>query len=181
VACLASALVAANAGAATILPDTGELTCLRAALGECDYQDRIGGLLLRWPNDWPVRRLKLVTETGPAARARQRDAIRWIGVEYLPDDPDQPEVSLFHVAVLNRADWLRLSAQSVPTGAVEVATGKERVAVATLQAANPYPPGSRDADIFDALLPGFAQLSRMLSFPERSVLAPGRDGPGPSR
>lgn len=180
-ALVATALAVGRTAAATDLPESGELACLRAAVGECDYRDRMSGLLLRWPIDWPVRRLRIVTETGPRARARQRDAIRWIAIEYVPDDSDQPQVSLFRVAVLPRSEWLRLSSQPVPTGAVEVAAGRQHVAVASLEATNPYPPGSRDADIFDALMPGFEQISRMLSFPERHVPAPSRDGPGPSR
>jgi hypothetical protein len=166
---------------ATDLPDSGELLCLRAAVGECDYVDQLTGLRLHWPTDWPVRRLKLVTETGPAARSRQRAAIRWIAIEYMPDDTDQPQVSLFRLAVLRRSDWFELSAQPVPAGVVEVATGSHHVAVAALQPGNPYPHGSRDADIFDALTPGFAQISRLVSFPERRRLVQQGDDPRPSR
>jgi hypothetical protein len=180
-AIVATPLALGHAAAATDLPESGELVCLRAAVGECDYRDRMSGLLLRWPNDWPVRRLRIVTESGPRARARQLDAIRWIAIEYVPDDSDQPQVSLFRVAVLRRLEWLRLSAQPVPTGAVEVAADEQHFAVASLEATNPYPPGSRDADIFDALMPGFEQISRMLSFPEAPVPAPSRDGSRPAR
>ena len=112
-----------------------------------------------------MRRLRLVTETGPQARARQRDAIRWLAIQYRPDDDAQPEAPLFRVAVLRRSDWLQLSARSMPVDGVEVATGRDHVAVATLQPANPYPPGSRDAEIFQALTPSFAEISRIVRFP----------------
>jgi hypothetical protein len=155
----AAALSAWQPAAATDLPDSGELACVRVSLGECDYRDRTTGLLVHWPVGWPARRLKLVTETGPAARARQRDAIRWIAIEYSPDDMAQPEASLLRIAVIRRADWLALSAQPTPPPGVEVATGRDHVAVASVQAVNPYPPGSLDAEIFDALRPGFEEIS----------------------
>ena len=163
--------VAALAGwepvVADALPESGELVCESAALGACNYLDRATGLIFLWPNDWPGRRLTLVTETGPAARTRQRDAIRWISIEYFPDDTTQPEASLFRVAVLRRSDWLMLASQPASAVGVEVAAGGGLVAVATVPPANPYPPGSRDADIFDALMPSFAEISRIVSLPAR--------------
>lgn len=162
---LLAALVVSWTAAASPLPESGELSCERKALGGCTFTDAASGLQFQWPNDWPVRRLKLVTETGPAARARQRDARRWISLEYLPDDPAQPEVPLFRIAVLSRSDWLVQASQPTPPAAVEVATGPEHVAVASLEPANPYPPGSRDADIFDALTLSFAEISRIVRLP----------------
>lgn len=164
-----AALWAAGPAAATDLPDSGEYACFRAARGECDFEDRATGLHMRWPIGWPARRLKIVTETGPAARARQRAAIRWIAIEYMPDDSGQPEASLVRISVLRRSDWLMLSAQPAPPTAVEVATGREHVAVASVQVANPYPPGSRDADIFDALSPGFEEISLLVRFPTAQI------------
>lgn len=163
-ATLLALAISASASAGT-LPDGGELSCLRAATGECNYRDPHSGLTLRWPNDWPVRRLKLVTETGPIARSRQRDALRWVSVEYLPDDPNLPETSLLRIAVLRFSDWLAQSAQPLPAAAVEVATGRNLVAVASIAGANPYPPGSRDADIFEALQPDHAEISLIVGFP----------------
>ena len=72
-----------------------------------------------------------------------------------PDDEGQPEVLLVSIAVLRSSDWLVQSAQAGPTDGVEVATARDHVAVATVPIANPYPPGSRDADIFDALTPTY--------------------------
>ena len=163
--CLFAALTGWRTAAANPLPESGELLCERAYLGECNYSDDVSGLQFVWQSDWPVRRLKIYTSTGPAARARQRDALRWISLEYVPDDEGQAEVSLFRVAVLQRADWLAQSARPWPSTGVEVATNPVYVAVAFVQPVNPYPPGSRDADIFDALLPGFAQISRIVRFP----------------
>jgi hypothetical protein len=165
---MAAALGAQSAGASNPLPDSGELTCLRAYLGECNYTDPASGLVFTWPNDWPVRRLKIVTETGPAARARQRDAIRWLSIEYLPDDAGNIETSLFQLAVLRRSDWVTQSGQPAPPASIEVATGKTLVAVATVPPSNPYPAGTRDADIFDALLPAPVDISRIVRFPSRS-------------
>ncbi len=157
-------LAAGDARAASLMPASGELACQTTALGECDFRDPATGLQFAWPSDWPVRRLRLVTESGPSANARQQDAARWMSLEYLPDDPAQPEVPLFQVAVLQRADWIRQSTQSRLATSIEVATGKEYVAVASLQPVNPYPPGSRDADIFDALQPSLAEISRLVRF-----------------
>jgi hypothetical protein len=163
-AALIALLTSSSVGAAT-LPESGELACLRAATGECNYRDPISGLTLRWPNDWPVRRLKLVTETGPVARSRQRDAIRWVSVEYLPDDQNLPEAPLFRLAVLRRGDWHAQLARPVPPSAVEVASGRGLVAV-FMETPNSYPPGSRDADIFAALQPGPVEISLIVGIPE---------------
>jgi len=160
-----AALAAGGPAAANTLPDSGEFACERAALGGCDYTDPATELIFRWPVDWPVRRLKIVTQTGPQARARQRDATRWIAIEYWPDDDALPRVSLFSVAVLRRSDWLKLSGNLPTAGGVEVATGREHVAIAAVPPVNPYPAGSRDADIYEALAPDFAQISRIVLFP----------------
>lgn len=165
--------------AAGVLPESGELTCQRAALDECTYVDRHSGLVLQWPHDWPVRRLKLVTETGPAARSRQPDALRWIAIDYLPDDPASPETSLLHIAILPKSDWIAQSQQPVPTARVEIATGPRLVAIASAPETNPYPPGSRDADIYAALQPTPEQLSLIVRFPTGE--RPPAQGPGSQR
>jgi len=161
---LVVALAAGDARAASLLPASGELSCENAHLGECEYRDPTTGLLLAWQRDWPMRRLKLVTEAGPPASARQDDATRWISLVYVPDDAGQPEVPLFQVAVLLRSDWILQSMKSRLATSVEVASGREYVAVASLQPVNPYPPGSRDADIFDALQPSIEEISRLVQF-----------------
>jgi hypothetical protein len=147
---------------ATELPASGELSCERSALGACHFHDSLTGLSFEWPNDWPVRRLKLLTESGPPAHARQSGAIRWISVEYLPDDPAQPEASMFRLAVLRRGDWIAQSNRSRVVADVEVATGRDEVVVAAVHDSNPYPPDSRDADIFDALRPSLQDISRIV-------------------
>ena len=162
---LAAAIAATSVVVAGELPPSGELSCRGTAMGECNYRDASSDLLLQWPTDWPVRRLKLVTETGPVARSRHRDATRWVSVEYLPDDPALPEVPLFYVAVLRLADWVAQSMHAPVPAGVEVATGRDHVAVVSLQPANPFPPGSRDADIYDALRPGPAEISLIVRFP----------------
>jgi hypothetical protein len=165
VLCIVAALAGWSTAATSPLPDAGAFECERAYLGECDYVDRASGLLFNWPTDWPVRRLRLDTVTGPAANARQSDALRWLAVEYLPDDAAQPEVSLFQVAVLRRADWVWLSNRAWTVSGVEVAANSLYVAVASVPPVNPYPPGSRDAEIFEALLPTYADISRIVRLP----------------
>ncbi len=162
-AALASLVPAAVVATGTF-PDSGEVSCLGAAAGACVYRDRDSGLVLAWPTDWPVRRLRLVTETGPAARSRERDALRWVSVEYLPDDPGLPESSLLRLAVLRVTDWIAQSASPLAPAAVEVATTLEHVAVATTTSGHPYPPGSRDAEIYEALQPDPAEVSRIVRF-----------------
>lgn len=162
-----AALAGGELAAANTLPDSGEFVCEGAARGACDYTDPDNELVFRWPIDWPVRRLRIVTQSGPQARARQRDATRWLAIEYSPDDDALPQTALFSVAVLRRSDWLRLSAHSAAVNSVEVATGREHVAVATLLTVNPYPAGSRDAEIYEALVPDFAEISRIVRFPAR--------------
>jgi hypothetical protein len=167
IAAAAAVLLAPSfVGATTPLPPSGELTCERAAIGECDFRDPMSRFAFDWPSDWPARRLKVVTETGPRARARQLDAVRWISVEYVPDDPTQPETSLLQVTVLERADWITQWSRrnAVVAAGVEVASGGKFVAIAWTQASNPYPPESRDADIFEALRPTAADVSRLVRF-----------------
>jgi hypothetical protein len=166
------ALSSTEVHAARPLPASGELPCVNAHLGECDYYDPATNLLVVWQRDWPVRRLKLVTEAGPPAEARQQDATRWIALVYLPDDDAQPEAPLFQLAVLLRPDWIRQSMKSSLAAGVEVASDGRLVAIASVQDANPYPPGSRDADIFDALLPRIEEISRLVQFAE-STSSPG--------
>jgi hypothetical protein len=158
---------AADAGATTELPASGEQACERVGLGACHFHDPLTGLSFEWPNDWPVRRLKLLIESGPPAHARQSGAMRWISVEYVPDDPAQPEASMFRLAVLRRSDWIAQSNRSRSVADVEVATGRGEVVVAAVHDSNPYPPDSRDADIFDALRPSLADISRLVRFDER--------------
>ncbi len=160
------ALAATEARAARPLPASGELACENPHLGECDYFDPATNLLVIWQRGWPVRRLKVVTEAGPSAEARQQDATRWISLVYLPDDDAQPEAPLFQVAVLLRSDWIRQSMKSSLAAGVEVATDRQLVAIASLQAVNPYPPDSHDADIFDALQPRIEEISRLVQFAE---------------
>lgn len=167
-----AALACRGPAVADALPASGELVCERTALGACSYVDSASGLHFHWPNDWPTRRLKLITETGPAARARHRDAIRWVAIEYVPEDSTQPEASLLRVAVLRSSDWIILASQPGLADEVEVATGRDHVAVATVEPANPYPIGSRDADIFEALILTFAEISRIVSFPAQRASAP---------
>ena len=152
--------------ATTPLPPGGELTCERAAIGECDFRDPASRFVFVWPNDWPGRRLKLLTETGPRARSRQPGAVRWISVEYVPDDPTQPQASLLQVSVLERTDWIAQWARAVitPPAGVEVATTANFVAVASVSPGNPYPPDSRDADIWEALRPTAADVSDFVRF-----------------
>jgi len=175
------ALAATEARAARPLPASGELACESPHRGECDYYDPATNLLVVWQRDWPVRRLKLVTEAGPAAEARQQDATRWISLVYQPDDDAQPEAPLFEVAVLPRSDWIRQSMNPSLAAGVEVATDRQLVAIASLQAVNPYPPGSRDADIFDALQPRIEEISRLVQFAEaaspRSSAGRGKEQP----
>ena len=152
----------------TTLAASGEQSCQRGAVDTCRFADPTTGLRLAWPNDWPVRRLKLLTDSGPAAHARQTGAVRWISLEYVPDDPAQPEASVFHLAVLERRDWIAQSNASRSPRDVEVATGRVHVAVAFVQTGNPYPLDSRDADIFDALRPTLAEISRIVWFDERT-------------
>jgi hypothetical protein len=161
-------LPASEAHASTPLPASGELTCERTALLRCDFRDPESGLHFVWPNDWPARRLVLVTESGPSARARQRDATRWIAIEYLPDDPSQPQATLTWVAVLPRVAWIAQSGQLRVSNdpGVEVATGMRYIAVASVSAVNPYPFESRDAEIFDALRPSLAEVSLFVRFRE---------------
>jgi hypothetical protein len=174
------ALAAAEARAARPMPASGELVCENNAhRGECDYYDPATNLLVIWQRDWPVRRLKFVTEAGPSAEARQQDATRWIALVYQPDDDAQPEAPLFQVAVLARSDWIRQSMKSSLAAGVEVASGGQLVAIASLQPVNPYPPDSHDADIFDALQPRIEEISRLVQFAEAtSPRSSGRWGKG---
>jgi hypothetical protein len=151
--------LAAVAGAAEVLPASGELGCDDLKLHVCEFVDPASGLSVRLPRDWPLRRLRVRTVTGPSAGVRQRFAERWVVIDYLPEEPSSPEASLFHAAVLPRAAWLRLSAGPEPPSGVEVASSPLLAVVAAQNRSNPYPPDSRDAQIFDALIPSLEEIS----------------------
>jgi hypothetical protein len=147
------------ASAVEVLPASGDLGCDDLRLRSCEFFDPASGLSVRLPRDWPLRRLRVRTETGPSAGVRQRFAERWVVIDYLPEEPSSPEASLFHAAVLPRADWLRLSESPEPPPGTEVASSSSLAVVAAQDRANPYPPDSRDAQIFDALIPTLEEIS----------------------
>jgi len=110
-----------------------------------------------------MRRLRVSTETGPSAGVRQLYAERWVVIDYVPEEPSNPEASLFHAAVMPRAAWLRLSAGPDPAPGIEVATSPSLAVVAAQGRINPYPPDSRDAQIYEALIPTLEEISLILT------------------
>lgn len=155
--------IAPTALAAETLPPSGELGCDDLRLDSCEFFDAVSGLRLRLPRDWPMRRLRVSTETGPSAGVRQRYAERWVVIDYVPEEPSNPEASLFHAAVMPRAAWLRLSAGPDPAPGIEVATSPSLAVVAAQGRTNPYPPDSRDAQIYEALIPTLEEISLILT------------------
>jgi hypothetical protein len=153
---------------AEALPPSGELACDDGRSGPCEYFDAASGLRVKLPVDWPMRRLRVSTETGPAANARQRGAERWLAIDYLPEEPANPEATLFRAAIVPRRLWQHLSEQPGPPPGTEVAVSRSRAVVAESAQSNPYPPESRDASIFDALVPTLEEISLILTLrPER--------------
>jgi hypothetical protein len=149
----------ASVAGVEVLPASGELGCDDLRLHTCEFFDPASGLSVRLPRDWPLRRLRVRTVTGPSAGVRQRFAERWVAIDYLPEEPSSPEASLFHAAVLPRGDWLRLSERPEPLPGIEVASSPTLTVVAAQDRTNPYPPDSRDAQIFDALIPSLEEIS----------------------
>lgn len=147
------------ARAAEVLPASGELGCDDLRRNACEFFDPSSGLAVRLPRDWPLRRLRLRTETGPSAGVRQQFAERWVVIDYVPEEPSNPEASLFHAVVLPRTAWLRLSARAASPAGTEVASSPSRAVIAAQDRTNPYPPDSRDAQIFDALIPTLEEIS----------------------
>jgi len=155
--------VASVASAADTLPASGELACDDLRLERCEFFDPASGLSVRLPQDWPMRRLRVSTETGPPASVRQPYAERWVVIDYVPEEPANPEVSLFEAAVIPRAAWLRLAGGAEPAPGTEVASSRSRMVIAAQGDGNPYPPGSRDAEIYDALIPSLEEISLILT------------------
>ena len=155
--------IAPTALAAETLPPSGELGCDDPRLDSCEFFDAVSGLRLRLPRDWPMRRLRVSTETGPSASIHQRFAERWVVIDYLPEEPANPEASLFQAAVLPRAAWLALSADANPAPGIEVAASRSLTVVAAQSRTNPYPPDTRDAQIYDALIPSLEEISLILT------------------
>jgi hypothetical protein len=159
---------ATAAGAVEALPASGELGCDDYGVAACEYFDPASGLRVKLPLDWPMRRLRVSTETGPAAGVRQPHAERLVVIDYLPEEPANPEFSLFQAVVLPRPAWQQLSAHPGPAPGIEVATSRTRAVVASRGQVNPYPPDSRDAQIFEALLPSLEEISLILTLrPDR--------------
>jgi len=155
--------IASAASAVEALPPSGELGCDDAGLETCEFFDPASGLRVRLPQDWPMRRLRVSTETGPSAGVRQRFAERWVVIDYVPEEPANPEASLFYAAVIPRAAWLRLSSSPEPAPGTEVATSPSLTVIAAQGSTNPYPPDSRDAQIYEALIPSLEEISLILT------------------
>ena len=149
-------------GRADSLPARGDLACEDGRHAPCVYVDRALGLQFEPPIDWPMRRLRMTTEVDPRTR-RFGGAIRTIEVDYVPEDDASPPATLFRALVYELPVWCELSARlSFPSG-YEIASSRTHAVVVTLAVPNPYPPESRDAQIFDALEPAPEQLSLMLT------------------
>lgn len=161
-------LLAGTAVASERLPEAGEASCERSDPGGCRFADERSGLQVRLPSDWPLRRVRVETVSGPSASARWQGAERLIAFEYLPEDPAHPQVVLFEAVVLPRSEWLRLSQLPAPPRGFEVAANRSRAVVAALPQGNPYPPGSRDAAIYEALVPALPEISLILALPDGS-------------
>jgi hypothetical protein len=155
--------VASVASAVDALPASGELACDDLRLERCEFFDPASGLAVRLPQDWPMRRLRVSTETGPPASVRQPYAERWVVIDYVPEEPANPEASLFEAAVVPRAAWLRLAGTAEQAPGTEVASSPSRMVIAAQGHDNPYPPGSRDAEIYDALIPSLEEISLILT------------------
>jgi hypothetical protein len=155
--------VTSAASAVEALPPSGQLDCDDARLESCEFLDPASGLRVRLPRDWPMRRLRVSTETGPPAWVRQQFAERWVVIDYVPEEPANPEASLFYAAVIPRAAWLRLSSSAQPAPGTEVASSASLTVIAAQGRTNPYPPDSRDAQIYEALIPSLEEISLILT------------------
>ena len=156
----------AESAGADGLPVSGVLPCGDKGVEPCVYSDRESGLELRIPIDWPTRHLQVVTDSGPGANARQKAAQRWFAFEYVPVEPSYPQVALFELVVFSRADWYRIAVESAPLPGIEVAATRAHTFVAALSQANPYPPESRDGQIYAALLPNLESVSLIVTATE---------------
>jgi hypothetical protein len=162
---MAACICVATAAAARDLPESGALICPDRGAVPCIFFDLEQGFQLQIPVDWPVRRMDVLTETGPAANARETGATRWLSFNYLPEDPSYPQVALLTLAVFDRSDWYQRALEGEPPG-LEVAATASHTAVAAVPRANPYPLESRDAEIFSALVPSFEEASLILTASE---------------
>ncbi len=162
---LAACICVASAVRARDLPQSGALICSDQGAVPCIFFDLEKGFQLQIPVDWPVRRMDVFTETGPAANARETGATRWLSFNYLPEDPSYPQVALLTLAVFDRSDWHDRALAGDPPG-LEVAATASHTAVASVPSDNPYPVASRDAEIFGALVPSFEEASLILTATE---------------
>jgi len=165
----ASVLLVMSSGwcRADTLPARGDLACDDGRPAPCVYVDRAVGLQFEPPLDWPMRRLRITTDTDPRAGTLSGRAVRTIEVDYVPEDDANPEATLFRAAVYELPVWYELSARATSMPGYEVASSRSHAVVVTLAAPNPYPPESRDALIFDALEPAPEELSIMLTLVDR--------------
>ena len=131
--------IASAASAVEALPPSGELGCDDAGLEACEFFDPASGLRVRLPQDWPMRRLRVSTETGPSAWVRQRFAERWVVIDYVPEEPANPEVSLFYAAVIPRAACCAVL-EPEPAPGTEVASSPSLTVIAAQGAQIPIRP-----------------------------------------
>jgi hypothetical protein len=113
------------------------------------YDDQAAGFTLTFPPSWHDR-YDVDARSGPIAAAQWPLTGHAIAFIYKPVEPDQPQVALVTVLVYHHADWDRIAAGQDLPGTVVAEQGDD-VYVAAVAQANPFPPGSRDAQNFDAM------------------------------
>jgi hypothetical protein len=70
---------------------------------------------------------------------------------------------LFELLILPRDDWHRIGLGRAAPPGIEVAATASHTVVASLTPSNPYPPDSRDGQIYAALRPSLESVSLIVT------------------
>jgi len=125
------------------------------------YDHQAAGFTLTFPTSWHGR-YDVDARSGPIAAARWPLAMHAITFLYTPVEPDEPQTPLVTVLVYRRAGWNQIAPGPEPPGVVVAEQGDD-VYVAAVAESNPFPPGSRDGQNFDAMRLTAAQVKEGLT------------------
>lgn len=127
------------------------------------YLSSVAGFRFTPPPTWQADRYLVSEVTGPEAAARAPGALSIAEAQFQPSDfAQRPEV-LLRIHVFPDSAWEKIRHDDGASFGGEIARARGRVYLAATPQANPYPRGSADAALFDAMHLAVNDVKRWLS------------------
>lgn len=115
------------------------------------------------PPAWQADRYLVSEVTGADAQARAAGALSIAEVQFQPADFAQHPEVLLRIHVFPDSAWDKLEHEGGKSLGGELARARGRVYLAATPQSNPYPAGSADANLFDAMHLAVTDVKRWLS------------------